>query len=380
MSTPKHRKQPNRRVQGGGSSLSLQRTLRPLRTSAAERALSERRRKSLTVMSWLSLSFALVGLILSFIPAGFVFAVTLFLIPSFVMGILALALRSDRVWSAVAGVVVSVVGGHVAAVSMTLVVVLAIGGISLPSLDLSSLTKGLNLSGLQLPDFKIPDLKIPGLKIPSINVPKIGGFGSPSASDIAKFTQATSGSTGKNSKTSPTPTPTPGPTPTPDPTPTPTPDTPTLYSLDDVIVTSSGIAFSIVGFECGFDSITTEHGDVTPNGEYCEAHVVLTNTGSDDVDIDTGVFVAIDEQEEYSSETLVSGFWKVDEDGTPLDEDAVNEDGASIGPKMLDPLTLSPSEHAVGVISFDVELTRNPQLMHVEGSFVTDAVIVSLGR
>ena len=375
MSTPKHRKQPNRRVQGGGSSLSLQRTLRPLRTSAAERALSERRRKSLTVMSWLSLSFALVGLILSFIPAGFVFAVTLFLIPSFVMGILALALRSDRVWSAVAGVVVSVVGGHVAAVSMTLVVVLAIGGISLPSLDLSSLTKGLNLSGLQL-----PDLKIPGLKIPSINVPKIGGFGSPSASDIAKFTQATSGSTGKNSKTSPTPTPTPGPTPTPDPTPTPTPDTPTLYSLDDVIVTSSGIAFSIVGFECGFDSITTEHGDVTPNGEYCEAHVVLTNTGSDDVDIDTGVFVAIDEQEEYSSETLVSGFWKVDEDGTPLDEDAVNEDGASIGPKMLDPLTLSPSEHAVGVISFDVELTRNPQLMHVEGSFVTDAVIVSLGR
>ena len=60
--------------------------------------------------------------------------------------------------------------------------------------------------------------------------------------------------------------------------------------------------------------------------------------------------------------------------------DAVNEDGASIGPKMLDPLTLSPSEHAVGVISFDVELTRNPQLMHVEGSFVTDAVIVSLGR
>ncbi len=375
MSTPKHRKQPNRRVQGGGSSLSLQRTLRPLRTSAAERALSERRRKSLTVMSWLSLSFALVGLILSFIPAGFVFAVTLFLIPSFVMGILALALRSDRVWSAVAGVVVSVVGGHVAAVSMTLVVVLAIGGISLPSLDLSSLTKGLNLSGLQLPDFKIPDLKIP-----SINVPKIGGFGSPSASDIAKFTQATSGSTGKNSKTSPTPTPTPGPTPTPDPTPTPTPDTPTLYSLDDVIVTSSGIAFSIVGFECGFDSITTEHGDVTPNGEYCEAHVVLTNTGSDDVDIDTGVFVAIDEQEEYSSETLVSGFWKVDEDGTPLDEDAVNEDGASIGPKMLDPLTLSPSEHAVGVISFDVELTRNPQLMHVEGSFVTDAVIVSLGR
>lgn len=375
MSTPKHRKQPNRRVQGGGSSLSLQRTLRPLRTSAAERALSERRRKSLTVMSWLSLSFALVGLILSFIPAGFVFAVTLFLIPSFVMGILALALRSDRVWSAVAGVVVSVVGGHVAAVSMTLVVVLAIGGISLPSLDLSSLTKGLNLSGLQLPDFKIPDLKIP-----SINVPKIGGFGSPSASDIAKFTQATSGSTGKNSKTSPTPTPTPGPTPTPDPTPTPTPDTPTLYSLDDVIVTSSGIAFSIVGFECGFDSITTEHGDVTPNGEYCEAHVVLTNTGSDDVDIDTGVFVAIDEQEEYSSETLVSGFWKVDEDGTPLDEDSVNEDGASIGPKMLDPLTLSPSEHAVGVISFDVELTRNPKLLHVEGSFVTDAVIVSLGR
>lgn len=362
MSTPKHRKQHIHRIQGGGSSHSPHRSIRAAKLTAAERALNERRRKILTVMSWLSLTFSLIGLVIAFIPAGFVVSVGLFLVPGFVLGLLALALRSDRVWAAVAGVVLSVIGGQVSVVSLALVVVLVGGGISLPSFDLASLTKGFNLAGLQLPNFKLPSFKLP----------KVGGFGSPSKTSFSNFTKSTKDKTTKNGKTSPTP------SPIPDAGPEPDPVFPTLFALNEVVTTTSGIMFSIVGFECGYDSISTEYGIITPNGQYCEAHVLLVNNGSQNVSVDTMSFIAIDNEEQVLAGDLVSGFWRVDGNGSPLEESLVGEDGESIGPKLRDPLTLSPGEHAVGVISFDVELSQNPQFLHVEGGFMTDAVLISL--
>lgn len=362
MSTPKHRKQQTRHIPGGGSSHSPHRSIRVAKTTAAERALNERRRKILTVMSWLSLTFSLIGLVIAFIPAGFVISVALFLVPGFLLGLLALALRSDRVWAAVAGVVLSVIGGQVSVVSLALVVVLVGGGISLPSFDLASLTKGFNLAGLQLPNFKLPSFKLP----------KVGGFGSPSKTSFSDFTKATKDKTGKNGKTAPKP------SPIPDAGPEPDPVFPTLFALNEVITTTSGIMLSIDSFECGYDSISTEYGPITPNGQFCEAHVLLMNSGSQDVSVDTMSFIAINNEEQIIASDLVSGFWRVDDNGSPLDESLVGDEGESIGPKLLDPLTLSPGELAVGIISFDVDLSQSPQLLHVEGKFMTDAVLISL--
>lgn len=323
-------------------------------------------------MSWLSLTFALIGLIVAFLPAGFVLGTALFLVPGFILGLLALALRSDRIWAAVAGVVVAVLGGQVATVSAALVVVLTIGGISLPSFDLSQLTKGLNLSGLSLPNIKIPEFKLPSFKIP-----KIGGLGGPSAGDFSNFLKNAQRSSGGSSRPA-APSSGGDPSPTPVPTPSPDPESPTLYQLDQVIYTESGLMFSIVAFECGYTSVETEEGEVTPNGEFCEAHVAMAHTGDIAVEIDANSFDLFDNDEHFAPHALASGFWLVSDEGAALDENLKNDEGESIGPKLNDPLTLQPGALAHGVIAIDVGQGTQPHFMLVEGAWITDAVLIDL--
>ncbi len=370
MSTPRHRKKTTTRIAGGGSSYSALRSPQQRKPNAAELALHRRRTKILTGMSWLSLALALIGLVLAFLPAGFVLGVALFLVPGFILGLLALALRSDRIWAAVAGVVLAAVGGQVATVSAALVVVLTIGGISLPNFDLSQLTKGLNLSGLSLPNIKIPEFKLPSFKIP-----KIGGLGGPSAGDFANFLKNAQRNSGSSIRPA---TPGGGTDPTPTPTPSSDPETPALYQLDEVIQTESGLMFAIVGFECDFTSVETEEGEVTPNGEFCEAHIAMVHGGEAAVQIDANSFDAFDNDEHFPHHALSSGFWLVNEEGAALGEELQDEDGTSIGPKLIDPITIQPGEYVHGVITVDVTQDTRPHFMLVDGEWISDAVLIDL--
>ncbi len=352
----------------GVSSSSHSRVLRNTRSARSSKvALQERRRKALIVLSWLSMILAIIGLIFSVIPAGFIAGVALFLVPGFVLGLIALAMRSDKVWAAVVGVVTSVIGGHVSLASFAIVLVMVGGGIQLPSFDLSSLTSGLNLSGLKIPSFKIPSFHFPSLK-----VPKVGGLSGPSKSSIASLID------GKKNNGKAAPTPKPSPTPTPGPTPGPTPDpTPqNIYNVGEVIVTQSGLTLVVSDFQCGFSEVETEAGTLAPNGQFCEAHVALQNTTGKNIVIDDSALTVLVDDFEALPEESSSGFWLVDDAGDPIEGTVLNDEGVDLGPRLYPKLTVADTGYAFGVVTFDINVDAYPDYLHIEGDWFPDAVSV----
>lgn len=357
MSSPRHRLVQRRlrhlRERNAGDRA---RRLGAARNDSEQAVSDTRRRKGVRILSWLSLIFGVIGLVLAAIPNVF-FTGALFLVPAFILGLVALALRSDRVWAAVVGVTAAALGGHVTIVSLVLVLVLFGSSFKLPSFDLTSLLKGFDLSAI---------------KLPKLELPKLGGLGIPSASGISKLLD-----TVKKSSPSPAPSPKPSPGPKPGPTPTPTPTPVRVFAIGEVITNDEGLALMVYDVECGITSISTNAGEVTPDGQFCEAYVVIVNTGDQSVTLDIAAVNAVVGSDDVAGTELASGFWRVDADGTDFgDENSPSSASDSQLPDLNSQLGLEPGQGALGIVSFDIAPEERPSYVVVQGDLFPRGVLI----
>ena len=357
MSSPRHRLVQRRlrhlRERNAGDRA---RRLGTARNDSEQAVSDTRRRKGVRILSWLSLIFGVIGLVLAAIPNVF-FTGALFLVPAFILGLVALALRSDRVWAAVVGVTAAALGGHVTIVSLVLVLVLFGSSFKLPSFDLTSLLKGFDLSAI---------------KLPKLELPKLGGLGIPSASGISKLLD-----TVKKSSPSPAPSPKPSPGPKPGPTPTPTPTPVRVFTIGEVITNDEGLALMVYDVECGITSISTNAGEVTPDGQFCEAYVVIVNTGDQSVTLDIAAVNAVVGSDDVAGTELASGFWRVDADGTDFgDENSPSSASDSQLPDLNSQLGLEPGQGALGIVSFDIAPEERPSYVVVQGNLFPRGVLI----
>lgn len=308
------------------------------------------------MLSWLSLIFGIIGLVIAAVPSVF-FTGALFLVPAFILGLVALALRSDRIWAAVVGVSAAALGGHVTVVSLVLVLVMFGSSIKLPGFDLSSVLKGFNLSAL---------------KLPKLDLPKFGGLGIPSAKNVAQLLNTVKKS---SPKSGPSPSPSPTPKPKPGPTPTPAPEPTRVHTIGEVITNEDGFALMVYDVECGVTSVQTRSGSVTPDGQFCEAYFVLANTGTRTVTLDVAGIDAVIGSDDSGATQAASGFWAIDSDGTEARDEDISGDDNQI-PDLNPRLELPVGASAMGIVNFDIDTETTPSYIHVQGDLFPEGILI----
>ena len=344
-----------------------------------------RRRRAVVVISWLSFALGVSGLILAAIPNIFFSGAFLF-IPGFILGLVALALRSKRVWAAVVGIVAAALAANVMVVSGVVTVVILAGSIAIPNFDINSLLKGIDLSsitkGLNLSDLT------KGLNLASLTkglkLPNLGSLGIPKAAKVdsmiasikkTKAQPVVPALPGEKSKSTKTPKPTSTATKTP--TASPTSDPTQVFAVGEVFTDGEGASMTIFSVECGITSIPRDGQDLAPVGQFCSAMVVVSNTGSTPLTFGTTDFQIVAGAEDIPADLPASGIWEVDADGNPVETSEYWSDGT---PVPLDEITLDAGHFAIATISFDVPLddASAPTFLMIQGSMFPRAVLVTL--
>ncbi len=333
--------------------------------------VADRRSTIINILGWVALGLAFVGVLMALDQVGSFFA-GVALVPAFVIGLGVLVLRSERLWASVIAVIASVIGGYIAIIGSFLTIIALTGGLALQSLDFTGVDAG----------FTLPNISLPNIKIPSIKFPKMGNL----SIDISKLIPVPKPAP----KPKPTASPSASPSAPPSPTPQPTVD-PVVFTLGQTATDASGTQFTVQGITCGITSFPatattpatpvagtdgTAADTVTPDGEFCEVVVVVTN-GSDAAEdlamTDLTEVAGVEGQQGFPVVSGVGGLWSL---GGAV---ATTPTAIPTPPTLLESsLTVAPGARAGAVLLFDVPQGTSLSYLFVGTSWFDGTALFAL--